>query len=98
MFLLKFTDYYCIINKNKGIFQSGGAIMREKLIPILKVSIAFFVVLYTIFIYQVTQSISLVTLFILLAGLAPVLHMAWTYLQIKFDEYQDVRYMHYMKR
>ena len=72
--------------------------MREKLIPILKVSIAFFVVLYTILIYQVTQSISLVTLFILLAGLAPVLHMAWTYLQIKFDEYQDVRYMHYMKR
>ena len=78
--------------------MSGGAIMREKLIPILKVSISLFVIMYTGFIYQMTQSISLVTLVILLAGLAPVLRMAWTYLKIKFDEYQDIRYIHYMKR
>ena len=56
------------------------------------------VIMYTGYIYQMTQSISLVTIVILLAGLAPVLHMAWTYLKIKFDEYQDIRYIHYMKR
>ena len=72
--------------------------MREKLIPILKVSISLFVIMYTGFIYQMTQSISLVTLGILLAGLAPVLHMAWTYLKIKIDDYEDVRYIRYMKR
>lgn len=72
--------------------------MREKLIPILKVSISLFVIMYTGFIYQMTQSISLVTLVILLAGLAPVLHMAWTYLKIKIDDYEDVRYTRYMKR
>lgn len=78
--------------------MSGDAIMREKLIPILKVSISLFVIMYTGFIYQMTQSISLVTLVILLAGLAPVLHMAWTYLKIKIDDYEDVRYIRYMKR
>lgn len=78
--------------------MSGGAIMREKLIPILKVSISLFVIMYTGFIYQMTQSISMVTLVILLAGLAPVLHMAWTYLKIKIDDYEDVRYIRYMKR
>ena len=78
--------------------MSGGAIVREKLIPILKVSISLFVIMYTGFIYQMTQSISLVTLVILLAGLAPVLHMAWTYLKIKIDDYEDVRYIRYMKR
>lgn len=78
--------------------MSGGVIMREKLIPILKVSISLFVIMYTGFIYQMTQSISLVTLVILLAGLAPVLHMAWTYLKIKIDDYEDVRYIRYMKR
>lgn len=78
--------------------MSGGAVMREKLIPILKVSISLFVIMYTGFIYQMTQSISLVTLVILLAGLAPVLHMAWTYLKIKIDDYEDVRYIRYMKR
>lgn len=72
--------------------------MREKLIPILKVSISLFVIMYTGFIYQMTQSISLVTLVILLAGLAPVLRMAWTYLKIKIDDYEDVRYIRYMKR
>lgn len=72
--------------------------MREKLIPILKVCISLFVIMYTGFIYQMTQSISLVTLVILLAGLAPVLHMAWTYLKIKIDDYEDVRYIRYMKR
>ena len=69
--------------------------MRDKIIPIFNVSIAL---MYTGYIYQMTQSISLVTIVILLAGLAPVLHMAWTYLKIKFDEYQDIRYIHYMKR
>ena len=78
--------------------MSGVAIMREKLIPILKVSISLFVIMYTGCIYQMTQSISLVTLVILLAGLAPVLHMAWTYLKIKIDDYEDVRYIRYMKR
>lgn len=78
--------------------MSGGAIMREKLIPILKVSISLFVIMYTGFIYQMTQSISLVTLVILLAGLAPVLHITWTYLKIKIDDYEDVRYIRYMKR
>lgn len=82
----------------KLYFASGGAIMRKKLIPILKVSISLFVIMYTGFIYQMTQSISLVTLVILLAGLAPVLHMAWTYLKIKIDDYEDVRYIRYMKR
>lgn len=72
--------------------------MREKLIPILKVSISLFVIMYTGFIYQMTQSISLVTLVILLAGLAPVLHMAWTYLKIKIDDYEHVWYIRYMKR
>ena len=52
--------------------------MRDKIIPIFNVSIALFVIMYTGYIYQMTQSISLVTIVILLAGLAPVLHMAWT--------------------
>lgn len=72
--------------------------MREKIISILKVSISLFVIMYTVYIYRMTQSISLVTLVILLAGLAPVLHMAWTYLKIKIDDYEDVRYIRYMKR
>lgn len=72
--------------------------MREKLIPILKVSISLFVIMYTVYIYRMTRSISLVTLVILLAGLAPVLHMAWTYLKIKIDDYEDVRYIRYMKK
>lgn len=72
--------------------------MREKIISILKVSISLFVIMYTVYIYRMTQSISLVTLAILLAGLAPVLHMAWTYLKIKIDDYEDVRYIRYMKR
>lgn len=82
----------------KLYFRSGGAIMREKLIPILKVSISLFVIMYTVYIYRMTRSISLVTLVILLAGLAPVLHMAWTYLKIKIDDYEDVRYIRYMKK
>ena len=82
----------------KLYFMSGGAIMREKVISILKVSISLFVIMYTVYIYRMTQSISLVTLFILLAGLSPVLHMAWTYLKIKIDDYEDVRYIRYMKR
>lgn len=72
--------------------------MREKIISILKVSISLFVIMYTFYIYRMTRSISLVTLVILLAGLAPVLHMAWTYLKIKIDDYEDVRYIRYMKR
>nr|WP_296008260.1 intracellular septation protein [uncultured Blautia sp.] len=72
--------------------------MREKIISILKVSISLFVIMYTVYIYRMTRSISLVTLVILLAGLAPVLHMAWTYLKIKIDDYEDVRYIRYMKR
>lgn len=72
--------------------------MRDKIIPIFNVSIALFVIMYTGYIYQMTQSISFVTIVILLAGLTPVLHMAWTYLKIKFDEFQDIRYIHYMKR
>ena len=59
--------------------------MREKIISILKVSISLFVIMYTVYIYRMTRSISLVTLVILLAGLAPVLHMAWTYLKIKIE-------------
>nr|WP_297873042.1 intracellular septation protein [uncultured Blautia sp.] len=72
--------------------------MREKIISILKVSISLFVIMYTFYIYRMTRSISLVTLVILLAGLAPVLHMAWTYLKIKIDDYEDVRYIRYLKR
>lgn len=72
--------------------------MREKNISILKVSISLFVIMYTVYIYRMTRSISLVTLVILLAGLAPVLHMAWTYLKIKIDDYEDVRYIRYLKR
>lgn len=72
--------------------------MREKIISILKVSISLFVIMYTVYIYRMTRSISLVTLVILLAGLAPVLHMAWTYLKIKIDDYEDVRYIRYLKR
>lgn len=72
--------------------------MREEIISILKVSISLFVIMYTFYIYRMTRSISLVTLVILLAGLAPVLHMAWTYLKIKIDDYEDVRYIRYLKR
>lgn len=72
--------------------------MRKKIISILKVSISLFVIMYTFYIYRMTRSISLVTLVILLAGLAPVLHMAWTYLKIKIDDYEDVRYIRYLKR
>ena len=46
--------------------------MKDKFIPILSVCTALFAILYAGYVYQVTQSISLVTIVLLIAGLAPV--------------------------
>lgn len=69
--------------------------MSEKLIQILNVCVAVFVLMYAAYVYTVTSSITLVTVVLLIAGLAPVLHMAWNYLKIKFNEYGKNH--HYMK-
>ena len=48
--------------------------MMNKLIQILNVCIAFFVILYAAHIYTITADISLVTVVLLIAGLAPHSH------------------------
>lgn len=72
--------------------------MRDKIVAILNVCTALFVILYAAYIYRVTSSISLVTAVILIAGLAPVLHMAWNYIRIKTDELEDRYYRNYLKK
>lgn len=69
--------------------------MKDKLIPILHLCVAFFVVLYAGFVYKSTYNISLVTLILLIACLAPALHLAWNYIRIKFDEYEEQHSRHY---
>lgn len=71
--------------------------MMNKLIPILNVCIAFFVILYAAHIYKITSDISLVSVVLLIAGLAPVLHTAWYYIRIKIKEYRKGRFHRYMK-
>lgn len=71
--------------------------MTNKLISIINVCIAFFVVLYAAHIYTITADISLVTVVLLIAGLAPVLHMAWNYIRIKFEEYRSGHSHRWMK-
>ena len=71
--------------------------MMNKLIQILNVCIALFVILYAAHIYAITADISLVTVVLLIAGLAPVLHTAWNYIQIKIEEYRKTHSQHYMK-
>lgn len=62
--------------------------MKDKFIPILSVCTALFTILYAGYVYQITQDISLVTIFLLIAGLAPVIHTAWNYVKIKLEEYE----------
>ena len=61
--------------------------MKDKFIPILSVCTALFAIFYAGYVYQVTQSISLVTIVLLIAGLAPAIHTAWNYVKIKLEEY-----------
>lgn len=69
--------------------------MSEKIIRILNVCIAVFVLMYAAYVYAITSSITLVTVILLIAGLAPVLHMSWNYLKIKLEEFEKKH--HYMK-
>lgn len=62
--------------------------MRNKLIPIVNFCLAFFVIMYAAHVYTVTRSITLVTIVLLIAGLAPVLHTSWNYIRIKYREYR----------
>ena len=62
--------------------------MMNKIISILNVCIALFVILYAAHVYTITADISLVTVVLLAAGLAPVLHMSWNYIRIKGEEYR----------
>lgn len=71
--------------------------MMNKTISIINVCIALFVILYAAHIYTITASISLVTVVLLIAGLAPVLHMSWNYIRIKIEEYRKGHSHHYMK-
>ena len=71
--------------------------MMNKIISIINVCIALFVILYAAHIYAVTASISLVTVVLLIAGLAPVLHTAWNYIRIKIEEYREEHSHRYMK-
>ena len=72
--------------------------MRDKIIPILNICIMLFVLLYAAYIYSITASINLVTVVLLVAGLAPVLHMSWNYIKIKFDHYEERHNRRYVKR
>ena len=58
--------------------------MMNKLIQILNVCIAFFVILYAAHIYTITADISLVT-------------VAWNYIRIKLEEYREEHSHRYMK-
>ncbi|HIZ66859.1 MAG TPA: intracellular septation protein [Candidatus Blautia pullicola] len=74
--------------------------MRNKIIPFVNFCLAFFVILYAAHVYTVTQSITLVTVVLLIAGLAPVLHTSWNYIRIKYREYRQEHSHHnhnYMK-
>ena len=71
--------------------------MMNKIISIINVCIALFVILYAAHIYTITASISLVTVVLLIAGLAPVLHMSWNYIRIKIEEYRKGHSHHYIK-
>lgn len=71
--------------------------MMNKIISIINVCIALFVILYAAHIYTITASISLVTVVLLIVGLAPVLHMSWNYIRIKIEEYRKGHSHHYMK-
>ena len=71
--------------------------MMNKLIQILNVCIALFVIFYAAHIYAITADISLVTVVLLIAGLAPVLHTAWNYIRIKIEEYREEHSHRYMK-
>lgn len=69
--------------------------MKDKFIPILSVCTALFAILYAGYVYQVTQSISLVTIVLLIAGLAPAIHTAWNYMRIKLEEYEVTHFKHH---
>ena len=74
--------------------------MRNKIIPFVNFCLAFFFILYAAHVYTVTQSITLVTVVLLIAGLAPVLHTSWNYIRIKYREYRQEHSHHnhnYMK-
>lgn len=71
--------------------------MKDKLIPILNLCVAFFVILYACFVYKSTYDISLVTIVLLVACLAPVLHLAWNYIRIRFGEYEEQHSHHYYR-
>ena len=71
--------------------------MMNKIISILNVCIALFVILYAAHVYTITADISLVTVVLLVAGLAPVLHMSWNYIRIKGEEYRKTHSHRYMK-
>ena len=49
----------------------------------------------TTYVYQVTQDISLVTVVLLIAGLAPAIHTAWNYVKIKMEEYENTHFKHH---
>lgn len=72
--------------------------MRDKIIPILNVCVALFVLLYSTYIYKITGNISLVTVVLLIAGLAPVLHMTWNYIKIKFEHHENLHHHYYSGR
>lgn len=69
--------------------------MSEKIIRILNLCVAVFVLLYAGYVYAVTSSITLVTAVLLIAGLTPVLRMSWNYLKIKLEHYEKGH--HYTK-
>lgn len=71
--------------------------MTDKIISILNVCIACFVLLYAGYVYAVTSDISLVTIVLLIAGLAPVLRMSWNYVRIKIKERREERGHRYMR-
>lgn len=69
--------------------------MKDKFIPILSVCTALFTILYAGYIYQITQNISLVTVFLLIAGLTPVMNVAWNYVKIKLEKYERTHFKHF---
>lgn len=72
--------------------------MKDTVIRILNVCTALFVLLYAAYIYSTTASLTLAAVVILIAGLAPALHMAWNYFVIKTEHFEERYFRNYLKR
>ena len=71
--------------------------MKDEINSYFKSLCSIFCSAYAGFVYKSTYDISLVTIVLLVACLAPVLHLAWNYIRIRFGEYEEQHFHHYYR-